>query len=62
MPLQLHQIQFPVAKDSKDLKSSLYPWKGDELPNGNSCYQELKNHLYGEADVVKMTTFINMHL
>lgn len=37
----------PVWKDSKDF-NPLYPWKGDELPNGTwKNYQELINHLYG---------------
>ena len=47
----------PVWKDSKDF-NPLYTWKGDELPNGTwKNYQELINHLYGEADAGKMTTF-----
>ena len=50
----------PVWKDSKDSKdfNPLYPWKGDELPNGTwKNYQKLINCLYPTADVGKMTTF-----
>ena len=47
----------PVWKDSKDF-NPLYPWKGDELPNGTwNNYQKLINCLYTTADVGKMTTF-----
>lgn len=47
----------PVWKDSEDF-NPLYPWKGDDLPNGTwKNYQKLINRLYPTADVGKMTTF-----